>query len=133
MFLKTAEMLNCFPSVSSDGPSNTVLKTQPTQSNQAYSTGSNINLTCSAESSPPAMIMWMVNNVYLNNSGPQLQLQNVTVNNSGIYKCISYNPVTLRFSSANVTIWIVGKVKFVVPYRVGYCHYVVYCLFIYFK
>uniref|UniRef100_A0A3Q1AZB8 Ig-like domain-containing protein n=1 Tax=Amphiprion ocellaris TaxID=80972 RepID=A0A3Q1AZB8_AMPOC len=66
-----------------------------------YKTGSKITLSCSAESSPPAMIKWIVDGVYLNQSGPQLQLENVTQGNSGHYTCVLHNTVTSRFSSAS--------------------------------
>uniref|UniRef100_A0AAQ5X1Q8 Ig-like domain-containing protein n=1 Tax=Amphiprion ocellaris TaxID=80972 RepID=A0AAQ5X1Q8_AMPOC len=63
-----------------------------------YKTGSKITLSCSAESSPPAMIKWIVDGVYLNQSGPQLQLENVTQGNSGHYTCVLHNTVTSRFT-----------------------------------
>uniref|UniRef100_A0A3Q1IZK3 Ig-like domain-containing protein n=1 Tax=Anabas testudineus TaxID=64144 RepID=A0A3Q1IZK3_ANATE len=90
------------------GPSNTMIDIKPTSLNHAYRTGSNITLNCSAESSPPATIMWMINNVYLNQSGPQLQLLDVAPNNSGNYTCLFYNSVTLRFIMWRVVFFIVG-------------------------
>lgn len=75
-----------------------------------YRTGSNITLSCSAESSPPAMIQWMVDGMYLNQFGPQLQLEMVTESNSGHYQCLFHNTVTSRFSSASAMIRILGKV-----------------------
>lgn len=80
----------------------------------AYITGSNITLSCSAESSPQAMIQWMVDGVYINHFGPQLQLERVTKSNSGNYRCVFHNTVTGRFSSKSAMIKIVGKVGFVV-------------------
>ncbi|XP_042279318.1 hemicentin-1-like [Thunnus maccoyii] len=84
------------------GPSNTTMTIRPMK--HAYRTGSNIALTCSAESNPPAMIQWMVGGVSLNQSGPQLHLQNVTKSDSGNYICQFYNKVTSRFSSASAMI-----------------------------
>lgn len=79
-----------------------------------HRTGSTITLSCSAESSPAAMIQWMVDGMNLNQSGPELQLRNVTESNSGYYKCLFYNNVTSRFGSASAMIWIMGEVELVV-------------------
>uniref|UniRef100_A0A3Q1GXH8 Ig-like domain-containing protein n=1 Tax=Acanthochromis polyacanthus TaxID=80966 RepID=A0A3Q1GXH8_9TELE len=93
------------------GPSNTTMMITPMK--DVYKSGSNIMLSCSAESSPPAMIQWIVNGVYLNHSGPQLQLENVTEGNSGNYKCEFHNTATSRFSSASAMIQVLGKVGIV--------------------
>lgn len=85
---------------------------------QTYRTGSNITLSCSAESSPPAMIQWMFGGESLNQSDPQLQLQNVTESDSGNYICQLYNRVTFRSSSASAMIRIQGKMGFIVTERV---------------
>ncbi|XP_065813952.1 hemicentin-1 [Labrus bergylta] len=87
------------------GPSNTKIMIMPTGYN--HRTGSNITLSCSAESSPSATIQWMLNGVYLNHLGPNLQLKMVKESDSGNYKCISHNTVTSRFSSASAMIKIV--------------------------
>nr|XP_029137681.1 carcinoembryonic antigen-related cell adhesion molecule 5-like [Labrus bergylta] len=87
------------------GPSNTKIMIMPTGYN--HRTGSNVTLSCSAESSPSATIQWMLNGVYLNHLGPNLQLKMVKESDSGNYKCISHNTVTSRFSSASAMIKIV--------------------------
>lgn len=92
---------------SSDGPSNTTMMIMPMRS--TYITGSNITLSCSAESSPAAMVRWMYDGTYLNQFGPKLQLERVTESNSGNYKCLFHNTVTARFSSKSAMIRIVGK------------------------
>ncbi|XP_028436554.1 carcinoembryonic antigen-related cell adhesion molecule 5 [Perca flavescens] len=84
------------------GPSNATMMIMPMRS--TYITGSNITLSCSADSIPSAMIQWMVDGMYLNQSGPQLQLQMVKESNSGNYQCLFYNPVTLLFSSKSAMI-----------------------------
>uniref|UniRef100_A0A3Q3LC98 CEA cell adhesion molecule 1 n=1 Tax=Mastacembelus armatus TaxID=205130 RepID=A0A3Q3LC98_9TELE len=94
------------------GPSDPAMMITPMASKCIYRTGSSITLSCSAESSPPAMITWKVNDVYLSHFGPQLQLQNATVNNSGDYVCLFYNNVTLRLNIASAAILIMGKVGF---------------------
>uniref|UniRef100_UPI0037E7D136 carcinoembryonic antigen-related cell adhesion molecule 1 n=1 Tax=Semicossyphus pulcher TaxID=241346 RepID=UPI0037E7D136 len=84
------------------GPSNTKMMIMP--AGYTHKTGSNITVSCSAESSPAAMIQWMVDGKYRNDFGPKLQVQMATVNDSGNYKCIFHNTVTYRFSSASAEI-----------------------------
>ncbi|XP_040899707.1 hemicentin-1-like [Toxotes jaculatrix] len=88
------------------GPSNTTMMIMPMAPKYMYRTGSDITLSCSAMSSPSAMITWMVDGVYLNKYGPKIQLNNATKNESGNYKCVFYNNVTSRFSSASTMLWI---------------------------
>lgn len=99
------------------GPSNTMMMITPMKG--TYKSGSNIKLSCSAESSPPAMIQWIVNGVYLNQSGPQLQLENVTEANSGNYKCVFHNTVTSRFSSASAMIQVLDPITTVMVKPTG--------------
>lgn len=99
------------------GPSNITMMIMPMRS--TYITGSNITLSCSAESSPPAMIQWMVDGMYLNQFGPQLQLENVTESNSGSYQCLFHNTVTSRFSSKSAMIRIVEPIAAVVVNNTG--------------
>ncbi|KAK9514049.1 hypothetical protein VZT92_027539 [Zoarces viviparus] len=94
------------------GPSNTMMGIMPMRS--TYITGSNITLSCSADSSPPAMIQWMVDGVYLNHFGPHLQLETVAESNSGNYQCVFHNTVTLRFSSKSAMIRIMEPIAAVV-------------------
>lgn len=91
----------------SDGPSNTAMTLVPME--LAYTTGDNITLSCSADSSPAARIWWMVNGMEINNTGSHLQLQNVTESNSGNYTCMFHNTVTSRFTSESKMIKILGK------------------------
>ncbi|XP_051812723.1 carcinoembryonic antigen-related cell adhesion molecule 5-like [Acanthochromis polyacanthus] len=99
------------------GPSNTTMMITPMK--DVYKSGSNIMLSCSAESSPPAMIQWIVNGVYLNHSGPQLQLENVTEGNSGNYKCEFHNTATSRFSSASAMIQVLDPITAVMVKPTG--------------
>lgn len=99
------------------GPSNQTITVTPMK--YMYKTGSNITLSCSAESSPPAMIQWLVDGVYLNHSGPQLHLNNVTEGNSGNYKCLFHNTVTSRFSSANASIQVLDPLTDIVVKHTG--------------
>ncbi|XP_022620364.1 carcinoembryonic antigen-related cell adhesion molecule 5-like [Seriola dumerili] len=93
------------------GPSNTTMTIMPMVSHYIYRTGLNITLSCSAMSSPPAMIKWMVNGVYMNKYGSHIQLVNVTESNSGNYKCVFHNTVTSRFSSASTMLWILDPLE----------------------
>ncbi|XP_008288307.1 carcinoembryonic antigen-related cell adhesion molecule 1 [Stegastes partitus] len=99
------------------GPSNPMMMVTPMK--DTYKTGSNITLTCSAKSSPPAMIQWMANGVYLDHYGAELHLKNVTEENSGDYKCVFHNTVTSRFSSANASIWVLDPLTAVVVKNIG--------------
>lgn len=94
------------------GPSNATITAMPMEN--MYRTGSNITLTCSAGSKPPASIQWMVDGVNLNQSGSQLQLTNVKESNSGNYKCLLHNSVTSRFSSVSKMIRVLDPLTSVV-------------------
>ncbi|XP_071326913.1 cell adhesion molecule CEACAM5-like [Trachinotus anak] len=93
------------------GPSNTTMVVMPMVSHYIYRTGTNITLSCSAMSSPPAMIQWMVNGMYLNKYGSSIQLMNVTESNSGTYKCVFHNSATSRFSSASKMLWVLDPLE----------------------
>ncbi|XP_051262577.1 carcinoembryonic antigen-related cell adhesion molecule 1 isoform X3 [Dicentrarchus labrax] len=99
------------------GPSNTTMMIMPMK--YIYKTGSNILLSCSAESSPAAIIRWMVNGVYLNDFSPQLQLEMVTESHSGNYQCLFYNTATSRFTSASAMIRILAPIAAVVVNHTG--------------
>ncbi|KAM4567415.1 cell adhesion molecule CEACAM5-like [Fundulus diaphanus] len=90
------------------GPSNTSITVMPVK--YMYRSGSDISLSCWADSKPTAMIYWMFDEVRLNQSGSQLDLQNVNKNNSGTYKCVAYNPFTMRFSSTSTEIRVMDPV-----------------------
>ncbi|XP_005464014.1 hemicentin-1 [Oreochromis niloticus] len=89
------------------GPSNAKMTVMPVSS--IYKGGSTITLSCSADSSPPAMITWMIDGVYQTNTS-SIELQDVTESDSGNYTCLIQNTVTLRFSSKTTAIQIVDPV-----------------------
>lgn len=95
-----------------DGPRNTTMMIMPME--YIHRTGSNITLSCSAASSPPAKIQWMVDGMSLNMFGPQLQLMGVKEKDSGNYQCLFHNTVTSRFATATAMIRIQGKIFFVI-------------------
>ncbi|KAI3361186.1 hypothetical protein L3Q82_013382 [Scortum barcoo] len=99
------------------GPSNATMMIMPMR--YAYRTGSNISLSCSAESSPPAMIEWMINGVSQNHSGHYFQLEMVTESNSGYYLCLFHNTVMSRLSSASAMIRIMEPLVAVVVNHTG--------------
>ncbi|KAK2844805.1 hypothetical protein Q5P01_011464 [Channa striata] len=101
------------------GPSNGTIEVEPMSSSHIYRAGSDITLNCSAMSKPPANIMWMANDSYLNQTGPQLQLKNVTVSSSANYKCIFYNAATKRFSSASTMISIMDPLTEIAVNQIG--------------
>lgn len=69
---------------------------------ELYQTGSNITLTCSAVSVPPANFSWFVRKAPLLSAGPQLELNNVQKNQSGNYSCQSFNSKTLRYAESRM-------------------------------
>ncbi|KAI5620457.1 carcinoembryonic antigen-related cell adhesion molecule 5 precursor, partial [Silurus asotus] len=89
------------------GPENVAVKADPVGPN--YSTGSNVILTCSAESSPTAEIQWAVNGSALSHIGHELIMNNIQSNQSGSYTCIAHNTKTLRyFTSQPISITVLG-------------------------
>ncbi|XP_029519347.1 carcinoembryonic antigen-related cell adhesion molecule 1-like [Oncorhynchus nerka] len=77
------------------GPENIAMTVTPTAEIQKK--GSNITLTCSAQSSPAAVLQWIHNGVPLSVVGPKLVLDNVAVAQSGNYSCMASNAKTLRY------------------------------------
>ncbi|XP_014866559.1 PREDICTED: carcinoembryonic antigen-related cell adhesion molecule 5-like [Poecilia mexicana] len=82
------------------GPENVNLKSQ----SQKYPEGSNIRLSCSADSRPPATFNWFFNGNVLPGSGSQLELLNVQKNQSGNYSCQAFNSRTSRYQTSEVSV-----------------------------
>uniref|UniRef100_A0A4W4E5T9 Ig-like domain-containing protein n=1 Tax=Electrophorus electricus TaxID=8005 RepID=A0A4W4E5T9_ELEEL len=76
------------------GPSNLTMIVIPKKT--GYISGSNITLTCSADSSPPALFLWSNNNVFLNTSGQSLQLTNASQNQTGSYTLTNETSIHLN-------------------------------------
>ncbi|KAM9723027.1 carcinoembryonic antigen-related cell adhesion molecule 1 [Menidia menidia] len=94
------------------GPSHTTIMVMPTM--EVYKSGSNITLSCATDSNPEATIQWMFDDKSLNHSDQTLQLQNVAEKQTGLYKCVFYNSVTLRSSNVSARIWVMDPISAVV-------------------
>uniref|UniRef100_A0A668A5X7 Ig-like domain-containing protein n=1 Tax=Myripristis murdjan TaxID=586833 RepID=A0A668A5X7_9TELE len=76
------------------GPENTNMTLSPSQ--EYHEKGSDIILSCSAVSRPPAQFQWALNGALLSDTGPELRLNNIHMNQSGNYSCQAHNIKTLR-------------------------------------
>ncbi|XP_068944396.1 carcinoembryonic antigen-related cell adhesion molecule 5-like [Petaurus breviceps papuanus] len=68
-----------------------------------FTVGSNLTLSCFADSNPPAEYMWVVDGV-LESPGQYLFLPRISQNSSGLYTCNTSNSNTGRRSATNVNI-----------------------------
>ncbi|KAI3360548.1 hypothetical protein L3Q82_002424 [Scortum barcoo] len=87
------------------GPEN--VRISPSQ--EYHEEGSNISLSCSADSRPAAQFQWFLNGDLLPDTGPELILTNIQMSESGNYSCQAFNSKTLRYQtsqSAAVTVLI---------------------------
>ncbi|XP_062996090.1 carcinoembryonic antigen-related cell adhesion molecule 5-like isoform X2 [Elgaria multicarinata webbii] len=68
---------------------------------QYYGTGSNLTLSCEADSLPPAQYTWNETK-----AGNTFQLSNLSLDDSGNYTCKAYNNETDSAQSASLEIWV---------------------------
>ncbi|KAM9488986.1 cell adhesion molecule CEACAM8-like isoform 2-T2 [Clarias gariepinus] len=80
------------------GPENVRVVAAPV--GPSYSSGSNLILTCSADSSPAAEFQWAVNGIELGKIGQELKLSNIQSSHSGSYTCMAHNKQSLRYSTS---------------------------------
>ncbi|XP_060776780.1 carcinoembryonic antigen-related cell adhesion molecule 2-like [Neoarius graeffei] len=80
------------------GPENFAVAAAPVK--PFISSGSNLILTCSAESSPAAEFQWAVNGGELGEMGQELRPRNIQSSQSGNYTCITHNKQSLRYSTS---------------------------------
>ncbi|XP_054903902.1 carcinoembryonic antigen-related cell adhesion molecule 5-like [Poeciliopsis prolifica] len=80
------------------GPENVQIEVYPSQ--EHYENGSEINLTCSADSSPSAEYQWFLNGDERLSSGPLLRLTNIQMSQRGNYSCQAFNSKTLRYRTS---------------------------------
>ncbi|XP_063340939.1 carcinoembryonic antigen-related cell adhesion molecule 6-like [Pelmatolapia mariae] len=75
-------------------PENINLILSPSQG--YFAVGSDISITCSVGSRPPAQFKWFLNGDQLPDTGSELRLMNVHMSQSGNYSCQAFNNKTLR-------------------------------------
>uniref|UniRef100_A0A3B3CAV2 Ig-like domain-containing protein n=1 Tax=Oryzias melastigma TaxID=30732 RepID=A0A3B3CAV2_ORYME len=93
-----------------DGPENTKMSASPSQ--KFYEEGSDISLSCSADSRPSAQFTWFVNGTKLPDSGPELTLRNIQFSQRGDYSCQAFNSKTLTNEmSPSLSISVLRKFK----------------------
>uniref|UniRef100_A0A8C6A018 Ig-like domain-containing protein n=1 Tax=Marmota marmota marmota TaxID=9994 RepID=A0A8C6A018_MARMA len=70
-----------------------------------FHSGTNLNLSCHADSNLPAQYSWSFNGRLLE-STQELSIPNVSTNNSGSYACVTHNSVTNlnRTTTKNITV-----------------------------
>nr|XP_046254307.1 carcinoembryonic antigen-related cell adhesion molecule 5-like isoform X1 [Scatophagus argus] len=83
------------------GPENIILTSSP---HEHYAVGSNITLSCSADSRPAAMFYWFLNGDQLTDTGAELRLTNIQMSQSGDYSCQAFNQKTLRYETSLLSV-----------------------------
>ncbi|XP_036067157.1 carcinoembryonic antigen-related cell adhesion molecule 6-like, partial [Oryzias melastigma] len=92
------------------GPENTKMSASPSQ--EFYEEGSDISLSCSADSRPSAQFTWFVNGTKLPDSGPELTLRNIQFSQRGDYSCQAFNSKTLTNEiSPSILISVLQKIS----------------------
>ncbi|XP_063456411.1 pregnancy-specific beta-1-glycoprotein 8 isoform X1 [Pan paniscus] len=73
-----------------------------------YRSGQNLDLSCFAESNPPAQYSWTINGKF-QQSGQKLSIPQVTTKHRGLYACSVHNSATGKESSKSMTVEVSGK------------------------
>ncbi|KAJ8289836.1 hypothetical protein GJAV_G00005890 [Gymnothorax javanicus] len=90
------------------GPDNVQISENPSKT--VHKAGSDIELSCQAQSKPLANYLWAFDGALLGLRGPVLRLNNVHQNQSGNYSCWAHNIVTLRYSSTTTQITVLEPI-----------------------
>ncbi|KAK1151828.1 carcinoembryonic antigen-related cell adhesion molecule 5-like [Acipenser oxyrinchus oxyrinchus] len=75
------------------------------------SAGSDLTLSCSAQSSPPAHYQWFFNGAPLNKLGSQLNMAHIQHNQTGNYTCWAFNNITLRYGDVTRSITVIAPIS----------------------
>uniref|UniRef100_G3R8J8 Ig-like domain-containing protein n=1 Tax=Gorilla gorilla gorilla TaxID=9595 RepID=G3R8J8_GORGO len=74
----------------------------------SYYSGENLDLSCFADSNPPAQYSWTINGKF-QLSGQKLFIPQITPKHNGLYACSARNSATGEESFTSLTIRVIGK------------------------
>uniref|UniRef100_A0A3B4B4L1 Ig-like domain-containing protein n=1 Tax=Periophthalmus magnuspinnatus TaxID=409849 RepID=A0A3B4B4L1_9GOBI len=80
------------------GPDGAILSISPLL--DYYEEGSDVSLSCSADSRPAAQFKWLLNGTLLSFTGAQMELKTIQTSQSGNYSCQAFNNKTLRYTTS---------------------------------
>ncbi|XP_060906285.1 carcinoembryonic antigen-related cell adhesion molecule 2-like isoform X2 [Labrus mixtus] len=84
------------------GPESTSLKLFPSQ--EYFAEGSDIIMSCSADSRPAALFYWFFDGGKLPDTGPEFTLMNNHVDQSGNYSCQAFNSKTEKYQTSQSSV-----------------------------
>ncbi|XP_024207615.2 pregnancy-specific beta-1-glycoprotein 5 isoform X2 [Pan troglodytes] len=84
-----------------------------------YRSGQNLDLSCFADSNPPAQYSWTINGKF-QLSGQKLSISQITTKHRGLYACSVHNSATGKESSKSMTVEVsappgIGRLPFFTP------------------
>ncbi|XP_055083883.1 carcinoembryonic antigen-related cell adhesion molecule 5-like isoform X2 [Periophthalmus magnuspinnatus] len=91
------------------GPDGPILSVSPLL--DYYEEGSDVSLSCSADSRPAAQFKWLLNGTLLSFTGAQMELKTIQTSQSGNYSCQAFNNKTLRYTTSQpASISVLGRI-----------------------